>query len=1552
MSSNRRLRQRQRRRQRVDGVPADVVSSHSAAPGEVVVEPDPDPDPLEAVEAPIVDTVSRWRARLADLAGGSALRDIDSLGDALVDLTAAHPGGVAQLFAGRRTKLSNLAREGSALTQARRQARIVGARTDELAHRYGFAPTYVAIGVATWLVPPTSGPGDDEPAAQPELVRIPVLLRPVTITVDPADAEVYLELKPDVEINPELVRALAEQGIDLDPAALVDATRTPHGFTPAPALVQIEQLTAAIPAQIEPSTVLGAFVHPGQALAEDLDPVRLAQHPVVAALASSEGDAGLKSPLPARQWSDPDPQSEPGVGDLDAGQHRVLDAVAGGAHLLIDAPPGVDVPGTIAALVAQAAATGQRVLYVPGTKRAGEALLDSMRATGIERLALDLGTNPGWRDNAARHLTEGLDAPQREPEDTDQMRQQLTQARTTLTDFISALHTARPPWDTSAYRAMQELAELTSARPGPRTQAQLDPAAMQLNESQRELAREELARAAALGAFQLRAADTPWFGTVLTDAEHATATLDRVRHLNDLLPRLRDQVRATAAQTGLDEAANLSQWSEQLELLEGIRASLDLFLPAVFERSAADMAAACASRAWRTENGVSLSWGARRRLRKQARDLLRPGVPVTDLHAELTMVQARREEWRRHCAGGGWPQLPDGMVQILATEDEVLADIEPLQPVLVESMNVTDLREVPLADLEERIGRLSDDDAALRQMPERAGLLGALSRLGLGPLVQDLIARRVPTAMVGAEFDLAWWSSMLEELLRNDPALAGLDAESLDRAAAQLRTLDLQHTASLSAPIMDQVSAHIRAAIAADKPTAQAFYRAVRGGATDLKELHRQFGAIVAAPRPVWIVPPMLVPQVLAPEQQIDLVILDAVQHLPIEQAIAAISRGAQVVIVGDTRRGGGELIEAAARLLPSVELPGDRLDLDAEIAGFLADHGYGDVIRPVPAPPRASRISMELLDGTGMPGLGGQAVESVQVEVDRVVDLVIDHALTNPDSSLAVIALNTHHADRVREGVLSTAAGASMAAFFDPNRPEPFTVVDIESVAGLRRDAIILTVGYGKTPHGRVLYRFGAMSGPHGVAYTVDALDACRHRLTVVSCLAGEDLDPERLRTPGAVALRDLLLFANTGMTSVSAQSGELEPDRLLWDLSERLRRLGLIVMPRYGPVGGVRLPLAIGHPDLPGELFLALLTDDADYVAEPSLRRRDRHWVQRLENRGWRVKMVFSTAVFMDPQGEANKIKALVDDIVADRQQSRQGAVPVLAPPELVEPDVHEPEVIAPAGAGPDSDDAADEPASTGAEEPELDTSDPNGAGPTGAGPNGAGPNGTEPEHAESGHAEPERAESERAESEHAESEHAESESAEPEPGKLESDGPEPGEGGSGGLDPDKPLDPNKPLDPDRSEVSGQDEPLFTLAAAKGRPDGDRKPPRKPRRRRRSGPRHRAEWQFAGAAAASAAADEPGTASSPEGESSDDPASSGDAAPPRGETGTADTQQGGDSDQPQTRARPAPRRAVRQGTEQSSDGTRAWEDDDRAWGVTDDNDDRLLREVPPHWA
>jgi len=1259
----------------------------------------------------------QWRDRLIALSGASALSDVALLGQAVIDLTAAHPSGIAQLYSGRATRLSNLVREGDALAAARRSARTVLARTDELAQRYGIAPTYLAAGIATWTEypPPTAVEDDGDAAAEdvtdtaaegeeetpaPRTVRTPVLLRPVRLTPRGGQvADLGLQLEPAVDVNTVLVRALRSRGVSVDAHAIAAGALTTDGFSPRAALARLTRLGEEhLPDfTLEERILIGPFIHPGQVLVDDLEALHddLVAHDVVAALAGVEdARSALDRPLPERLGVDRQPQAERGVGDLDPDQQRVIDAVTAGTDLFIDAPPGADVPATLAAVLADAVASGRRVLYVPGTRRVGRALVEELDRLGLADLVLDLSTDTGWRARAPEELRAALHAtePAIDVEHVRDVRAELVSVRERLAAYVQALHTVRQPWGCSAHDALQALAELTSARPGPRTEVRLAADTVrELVGERRAHARERLVRAASLGAFDLRPGDTPWYGARLDSADGAHRALERTQRLASLsLPRVVADVERAARETGLTTAQTLRGWLEQLEMLDGVRSALDVFLPQVFERSAADMVVATSTRAWRKENGVTMRGRVRRRLRKQARDHLRPGRPVADLHAALVHVQEQREVWRRHCPGGGWPTLPERLSEMARNARTVADDVTGLQDVIGSGADRPDLFDLPLDELSRLMEELAGDGEALRLMPERTAVLAELEALGLRELVEDLTARRVTAALTPAELDLAWWTSVLEEILRTDPDLAGHDGPSLVALAERFRLLDAEHVTTLPVPVLRAVVRRLQALVRDRREEAARLEAELAAGTTaNLRRLHARHPELVGALRPAWAVPPVLVPQLLPPTRCVDLVILDGVHHLPTEQAVGAIGRGTQVVLVGDSRRGGDGLVAELGPLLPSLALPTDRAEREESIAAFLARHGYGDVIQPVPAPPTPGRITVDLVEGYGMPAPGADAVESVQEEVDRVVDLVIEHALTSPERSLAVIALNARHADRVREAVISAVSGSpAVADVFAADREEPFVVVDADGAAGLRRDTVVLTLGYAKTPHGRVLHSFGAISGPGGKACLIDALDAVRERLVLVSCIGPGEIDRDRLHQPGPRLLADLIDWAaGPSLPGDSAATGAA-PDPLLVDLAERLWRHGLTVVPQYGVDGGVRIPLAIGHPDLPGELLVAVLTDDADYVAEPNLRRRDRHWVQRLTSRGWRVHMAFSTAVFTDPQREAQTILDLVLDVVDSRRRQTD---PIELPPAQ---DDH-----AEAPAPPADDDAA--PGEGGAEE-----------------------------------------------------------------------------------------------------------------------------------------------------------------------------------------------------------------------------------------------------------
>lgn len=1249
--------------------------------------------------------LDRWRTALAGRAGESALSDVQRLGDAQLDLSTAHPSGIAQLFAGRRTRLSNLVREGVALSTAKRRARAVASRAEDHAQRYGLASAFLAIGVATWTEPDDAAgtsprgdaPGDDDRAGSAETataertggpgadgtdgtdgtvstVRAPVLLRPVALRPrGRGESDYDLVLEPSLEVNPLLAGALRRRGALLDPAALARGAFTEAGFDPQPALARLRGLGDALLPDfaLEDRLLIGTFVHPEQVVVDDLEALgeSVAEHEVVRALAGdTRAREDLAHPLPPRLAGDRPLEQERGVGDLDPAQVHVLDAVAAGHHLLVDAPTGSDVAGTLAAVVADAAAAGRTVLHVSGHRRAGDALLDRLEHLGLAELALDIAPDSGWRARAATRLLAAMTVEPvvvREDQVTV-VERELVDRRRRLQGYVDGLHRPREPWGASAYDALQALARLTSSRPEPRTRVRLTPqVARALTRERRAQATADLVHAAGLGAFTAATRTSPWYGARLLTAERARAAVDRlVVLLDERLPHVRAEVARVAESTGLTPARTPREWTEQLTMLGEVRHALDLFQPLVFERSAADMVAATATAAWRAEHGVEMSGAHRRRLRRQAKDVLRPGRHVEDLHAALVHVQEQRAVWQAHCPAGGWPRIPEGLAAVEREDEQLTEDLRALDLVLEGTAAGAGLAGLTWAELAQRLERLRADDAALQTLPERTALLENLSRQGLGALLEDLTDRGVPAGVVGAELDLAWWSTVFEEVLAEDPALAGYDGAALAKLVAEFRTLDRRHLRDRAVLALAAARELLRTRMrAADEETQALFAELVEHRFSGVRPAVERYPGVVRHLRPCLVASPALVPQLLPPTRGEDLVILDAAGHLPVETVVPALARARQVLVVGDTRSASGSALAELAAVLPTLSLHADASRRDPHLTAFLGRQGYAGRLTATPLPVTTSLLRLDLVDGSGMPAANG-AVEATRAEVDHVVELVVDHALTRPEESLAVVTPSGRHAHAVREAVLAEVRdNPALGTFFAADRAEPFAVVEIGATQGLSREAVILSVGFGRTPHGRVLHRFGPLSEQGGDGRLLEALGATRHRLTLVSCFGADDLDEERLRHPGAQVLADLLRLVHErtddeGAPGRDAPDGGAEPDRLVLDLAERLWRLGLVVDLHHGVEDGLRLPLVVGHPDLPGEMLVAVLTDDADYVAEPSVRVRDRQAPERLERLGWSVVQVWSAAAFLDPQGEAEAIADVVVEACRRRWAERRAA------------------------------------------------------------------------------------------------------------------------------------------------------------------------------------------------------------------------------------------------------------------------------------------------------
>ncbi len=551
----------------------------------------------------------------------------------------------------------------------------------------------------------------------------------------------------------------------------------------------------------------------------------------------------------------------------------------------------------------------------------------------------------------------------------------------------------------------------------------------------------------------------------------------------------------------------------------------------------------------------------------------------------------------------------------------------------------------------------------------------------MGEVVDDFAARGVEADDVTAELEHIWWVSIARQVTDTDPRYGQHDGTGLRAAAEGYAAADREHLTETARRTRVEAAAWHRS-VGDGNRAAAAMLRAEADRTARPMSLRGAFEAsapLLLGAAPCWAMSPLVVGEALPPGSWFDVVVVVGAGSLTTAAAVSALSRGRQVVAVGDAETswptgftaGPGvvgedeaptrSLLEDLAEALPTHRLRWAHAYRDPRLL-LVAGGGYaGELVGP-PSPVLEATVGLELVDGrAGVEPGEDTTIDSTDAEVDRVVGLVLDHARHRRDESLGVIALTERHAERIRwalaaaAGALDAAPEPDVLAYLDAEAARPVAVVSLAAAAGLARDAVVLSVGYGKTPHGRVLHRFPALSAPDAPRRLRAALTAARRRLTVVSSIGPDDLDENRLRD-GAVALRDLLRSAMGGSLE-TVDEAPVAPDPLMIELAARLRREGLVVAERVG-TGPHRVDLALTVPAHPERWLLAVDGDGPEYATWRGTRERDRLWPQGLERRGWRHLRVWSTDLYRDPARDVARIVSMV------REEARAVGVPVPAP------------------------------------------------------------------------------------------------------------------------------------------------------------------------------------------------------------------------------------------------------------------------------------------------
>lgn len=1212
------------------------------------------PGDIDSTRQPGADTdalgaaLDGWIASLRAVGGRSPLVHFDPAQDAAIDLSATHPGGMPQFITGKTTLLSNLIRDDLALRQARAAAEIIAHKAIDLAMVRGIEAIRLAVGLAEWR-------------HNGEEYRGPVLLRPLAIRQAGRDFE--LKLVGEITLNPGLARALREQfQIGLDPKAFIALAFADGIFKPQAVIDRLRGLTGHIEGfTVTAQLLVSSFAEVGPALAADIgdghsiiEQRRRLRQPIIAALAGEPGSAdSINAGLAPAERALPDarpPQADRLLLDADLEQEQVIAKIASGASVAVTTLPGAG--GTQTMVNALGALVGQnkRILVVSPRRARLEGIAARFESIGL----------PGLVARPSRLVRDMIAAIRRnekaKPANAPEVDTALLRLRRVLLDYRAALGHRNDEIGVTVLEALDALTELSLTNPAPGTTARLSLSALTALSRYRDEATRDLIRAAELGQFRYGPADSPWYGAHFDSPEQATVAHQAAKRLNgETLAELQLRTATLIGQTRLRAPESVLEIELFLRLLIDVKESLDRFVPAVFDRPLTEIIDAVSPRS-------TLSGSAKRRLKKLAYEFVRPGISVTDMHASLVRIAQQRTLWQRYSEAGAIPEVPTGIADVQVLLATVMADLALLDGPLGVSGTDRQLAARPLRELVSMLAGLAAESQVLENLHERTALLAKLTNLGLEPLLHDLAERHVPVDAVESELELAWWQSALEYLLATTPALLGAKTDVIERLEADFRLVDEAHVSSAGLELAHLLAETWRLGIVDWPNEAEALRVSLRQGDLTAGFLATVTPHLARSLAPVWVASPYELAG-LDDALDFDAVFLLDAAGLTVPEVIPALRRARQVVVVGDPvtqapaafsiaatseptepapvgpivagdaavdSSAGASAFVRLAELLPAMSLTRSYRAGGEDLARLVNDRFYDGRIDALPwAGSYLGRGSLRVhhIDGKGTPDPVSGAVESVDSELARTLELVIAHATERPAESLMVVTASEKHRARVEHAVLAALAKRSdLGDFFVKAHAEPFTVLTLEQAQADSRDRVIFSVGFGLTPHGRLLSDLGSLSRPEGERHLAVAMTRARRSLDLVLSFSATDIDPDR-QGPGARALAEMLAARDEATPDEARAESS---DALLGDLASRLRKRGIAATLDYHG----KLALAVSYQGK------AAVVETDRAVGQRSLRESLRQRPAVLRRLGWHYIRVHSFDLFANPQAVVERV------------------------------------------------------------------------------------------------------------------------------------------------------------------------------------------------------------------------------------------------------------------------------------------------------------------------
>ena len=532
----------------------------------------------------------------------------------------------------------------------------------------------------------------------------------------------------------------------------------------------------------------------------------------------------------------------------------------------------------------------------------------------------------------------------------------------------------------------------------------------------------------------------------------------------------------------------------------------------------------------------------------------------------------------------------------------------------------------------------------------------------------------------------AYYTKLInKEIMKNDPELSMFNSSSHADLISDYQKIDIDQMYQDAVVTYNNLSVRKNEACAKYSHGSKLITN-IRG--ISVKSIISQKWDVIKAITPCFMMSPLSVSQYLDIDNKFDLVIFDEASQIFLEDSLASIVRGSQVIISGDRQQlppsdffrasdfesddGGAaydEYVQESGRsvLDASIKSSIDEISLrwhyrsrDESLISFSNRHFYSGSLVTFPAAmqdPELRLIYHPIQNGVYLSGKQNTNRE----EAEEVVKLIWKEINTSERKhfTIGVVAFSVAQAHEIEDRWYDFVASLSPDQKLilqewenmEEHKKDPILFCNLDTIQGDERDTVIISTTYGKNKDGRFNLLFlGPVRQANGSKRINVAITRARARMLVVTSMTSEMLRSQLSKSSGkcndgAEVLCEFLKYAESYQIN-RGQGGGASATYFVKSICQILDECGVQYDVGVG-MSSYKVDIAVKSSKNPNQYILGINTDEQG-ISMQSIREYARLHPQVMTKRyGWNIYHVWQLAWFLDYSLEKERLMRVIKSL-----------------------------------------------------------------------------------------------------------------------------------------------------------------------------------------------------------------------------------------------------------------------------------------------------------------